>query len=86
VTPRPRLAARGLVALVRGYQILLGPLLGGHCRFSPTCSHYAMQALEIHGAWRGSWLTLRRLAKCHPWKRLGGSSGEDPVPERRGRE
>ncbi|MBL9149657.1 MAG: membrane protein insertion efficiency factor YidD [Phycisphaerae bacterium] len=83
--PRPGVTARGLIALVRGYQVVLGPLLGGHCRFSPTCSHYAIQALTIHGARRGAWLTVRRLAKCHPWERLGGASGEDPVPGRRER-
>ncbi|MDI9403486.1 MAG: membrane protein insertion efficiency factor YidD [Limnohabitans sp.] len=61
---------------VRAYQVFLGPLLGGHCRFTPSCSVYSMQALEKHGAWRGCWLTARRLLKCQPW----GPSGHDPVP------
>lgn len=61
---------------VRGYQVLLGPLLGGHCRFTPSCSFYALEALRRHGAWRGGRLTLRRLGRCHPW----GGSGEDRVP------
>jgi putative membrane protein insertion efficiency factor len=72
------LAAWPLVALVRVYQVTLGPLMGGHCRFTPSCSHYALEALREHGAVRGSWLTARRLARCHP---LGGG-GYDPVPPR----
>lgn len=71
-------AAWPLVALVRLYQVTLGPLMGGHCRFTPSCSHYALEALREHGAVRGSWLTVRRLARCHP---LGGG-GYDPVPPR----
>ncbi len=76
MTGRPSLAARGLILLVHGYRRVLGPLLGGHCRFAPTCSRYGLDALERHGAIRGSWLTLRRIARCHPW----GGSGDDPVP------
>jgi putative membrane protein insertion efficiency factor len=72
------IAAWPLIALVRAYQVTLGPLMGGHCRFTPSCSHYAVEALREHGALRGSWLTLRRLARCHP---LGGG-GYDPVPPR----
>ena len=67
---------RLLIALVRGYQLLLSPCLGNGCRFEPTCSAYALQALERHGAAAGSWLTLRRLARCHPWC----DGGHDPVP------
>ncbi|MBK5009439.1 membrane protein insertion efficiency factor YidD [Pseudomonas sp. S60] len=59
----PRLA---LVALIRGYQLIISPLLGPRCRFYPSCSHYAIEALRVHGAGRGSWLTLRRLLRCHP--------------------
>ena len=70
--------ARGLlILLVRGYQVVLGPLLGGSCRFSPSCSNYALEALDRHGARRGFALTARRLCRCHPW----GGSGHDPVPE-----
>jgi len=65
-----------LIALVRAYQHTLGLLLGGQCRYEPTCSHYAIDALQEHGAWRGSWLALRRVLRCHPF----GGSGHDPVP------
>ena len=64
------------VRLVRAYQVVLSPVMGGRCRFAPSCSHYAIEAYERHGALRGSWLTLRRLLRCHPW----GGSGFDPVP------
>lgn len=66
-----------LIALVRLYQFTLGHVLGGQCRFSPTCSQYSIEALRKHGALKGTWLTLGRLAKCHPW---GGGGGDDPVP------
>ncbi|WP_342131123.1 membrane protein insertion efficiency factor YidD [Hydrogenophaga sp. OTU3427] len=68
---------RGLMALVRGYRLLLSPWLGSSCRFEPTCSVYALQALERHGAAAGSYLTLHRLARCQPWC----EGGHDPVPE-----
>lgn len=64
------------MGVFRGYQRVLGPLLGGHCRFSPTCSHYGLEAVDRHGALRGGWLTLRRVCRCHPW----GGQGHDPVP------
>ncbi len=64
--------------LIRLYQVSLGPFLGGHCRFSPTCSEYAIESLQAHGVVRGSWLALRRVGRCHP---LGGG-GYDPVPEK----
>ena len=66
------------IFLVRAYQVILGPLMGGSCRFEPSCSNYALEALERHGLLRGSWLTLRRLLRCHPF----GAYGPDPVPER----
>ena len=69
------LAARPLVMLVRLYQVSLGPFMGGHCRFLPTCSQYAIDALTTHGAFRGSWLTVRRISRCHPF----GGGGYDPV-------
>lgn len=75
-TRRPSLGARPLIACVRLYQKSLAHVVGGQCRFHPTCSQYAIEALETHGAARGSLLALRRLAKCHPW----GPSGDDPVP------
>jgi len=67
---------RGLMLLVRGYRLFLSAWLGSSCRFSPSCSAYALQALEHHGAAAGSYLTLRRLARCHPWC----PGGHDPVP------
>lgn len=71
-----RLLARPLVWLVRLYRLTLSPFLGQHCRFTPTCSVYAIEALETHGALRGSLLTVRRLGRCHPWC----EGGYDPVP------
>lgn len=71
-----RLAARLLQLLVQGYRYTLSPLLGPRCRFTPTCSEYALDALGRHGAARGLWLTVRRLARCHPWH----PGGYDPVP------
>jgi uncharacterized protein len=70
-----------LIALVRGYKLLLSPWLGSACRFEPTCSSYAIDALQQHGAGMGSYLTLRRLARCHPWC----DGGHDPVPAQRPR-
>lgn len=67
-----------LIALIRGYRYLLSPLLGNHCRFYPSCSGYAIEALELHGPTKGLWLGCRRLLRCHPWH--GG--GHDPVPPR----
>jgi len=70
---------RALIGLVRGYQVLFSPMLGNACRFEPSCSRYAIEALRTHGAGPGSYLTLRRLARCHPWC----AGGLDPVPPRR---
>ena len=66
-----------LMALVRGYRLLLSPSLGSACRFEPTCSLYALQALEKHGAGVGSYLTARRLVRCHPWC-AGGRASPPP--------
>src|SRR4051812_4195198 len=68
-----------LVGLVRGYQLVISPWLGPSCRFEPSCSAYALEALRLHGALRGSWLVLRRLARCQPFC----TGGYDPVPEPR---
>ena len=65
-----------LIGLVKGYRLLLSPWLGQACRFEPTCSVYAIEAIERHGAAAGSYLTLRRLARCQPWCQ----GGHDPVP------
>ena len=67
---------RLLIFLLRAYQIVLSPHLGAACRFVPSCSNYGIEALRRHGAWKGAWLTMRRLLRCHPW----GASGYDPVP------
>jgi uncharacterized protein len=65
-----------LIAPIRLYQWTLSPLLGFNCRFAPSCSAYAIEAIATHGAVRGVWLALRRILRCHPW----GGSGYDPVP------
>ena len=70
---------RLLILLVKGYRLLLSPWLGSSCRFEPTCSRYALEALERHGAAMGSYLALRRLVRCHPWC----AGGCDPVPTER---
>ena len=69
--------AKILISMVRAYQYCLSPWVGWQCRFIPTCSNYAIEALQRFGAVRGSWLTIQRLLRCHP---LGGR-GYDPVPE-----
>ncbi len=75
-----RLAIAILSAPLRFYRAAISPLLPHVCRFNPSCSCYALEALERHGPVTGSWLTLKRLARCHPVTWLGGSSGFDPVP------
>jgi putative membrane protein insertion efficiency factor len=74
--PGARPAGRLLAAGVRAYQVLISPYLGAACRFEPSCSQYAVEALEAHGALRGAYLAGRRVLRCHPW----GGSGYDPVP------
>ena len=76
------LAAGVLTAPIRFYRAFLSPLFPPACRFQPTCSQYAIEAIETHGALKGTGLALRRLARCHPISWLGGSSGFDPVPPR----
>lgn len=68
--------ARLLSLPVRGYRLVFSPWVGFNCRYQPTCSAYALEALETHGGLKGGWLALRRIGRCHPW----GSSGYDPVP------
>jgi len=77
-----RAAVATLRAPIHAYRYLISPMLPRTCRFHPSCSEYALEALEVHGPLRGSWLALRRLSRCHPIKWLGGSSGIDPVPPR----
>jgi len=67
---------RILLAVVRAYRYALSPMLGQHCRFHPSCSEYAAEAIERHGAARGVWLAMKRIARCHPWH----AGGYDPVP------
>lgn len=74
--PLARAIQWALIALIYAYRALLGPLMGGACRFEPSCSQYAEAALKKHGPWKGAALALRRLGKCHPW----GPFGPDPVP------
>ncbi len=75
------LPRRLLIALVRGYRLLLSPWIGSQCRFEPTCSAYALTALESHGAGAGTYLAARRILRCHPWC----DGGLDPVPPERPR-
>ncbi len=71
------LLAALLLALIGAYRRWLSPLLGPHCRFTPSCSAYGLEAIQRHGPWRGGWLTLRRLGRCHPFTPCGC----DPVPD-----
>lgn len=73
---RPSAAARLLMLLLTGYRNLISPLLAPRCRFYPSCSAYALEAVQVHGALRGSWLAARRLSRCHPFH----AGGLDPVP------
>ena len=75
-----RFATALLSAPIHAYRHLVSPLMPHSCRFSPSCSAYALDALDQHGPVKGLWLTVRRLARCHPIDWLGGSSGFDPVP------
>jgi len=65
-----------LKVLIRFYQVVLSPFVGQHCRFYPSCSNYALEAIQRHGSARGSWLAVKRLCRCHPWH----PGGVDPVP------
>jgi uncharacterized protein len=69
-------AALALIGLVNAYRWLVSPVLGTNCRYSPSCSEYAIEALRRHGATRGAWVALCRVGRCHPW----GGHGYDPVP------
>ena len=66
------------VFLVRFYQVAISPFTPSTCRYSPTCSHYTVEALKVHGLFTGGWLAIKRIFSCHPW----GGSGYDPVPEK----
>ncbi len=73
-----RLLALPILGLVWLYRLAISPWLGNNCRYEPSCSAYAMDALRLHGAFHGSWMAAKRIARCHPW----GGSGYDPVPEK----
>ena len=68
-----------LILLVRFYQVAISPYMPSSCRYSPTCSHYTIEALNKHGLLKGSWFAIKRISSCHPW----GGSGYDPVPEKK---
>ncbi len=70
------MVGRALIAMIRVYQAAISPWLPAACRYEPSCSAYAVDAIRLHGAARGSWLAMRRIGRCHPW----GGSGYDPVP------
>jgi putative membrane protein insertion efficiency factor len=64
------------IIIIKIYQVLISPLFPSSCRYMPTCSHYTIEALKKHGLFKGGWLGIKRISKCHPW----GGSGHDPVP------
>ena len=70
-----------LILLIRVYQLILSPMLGSNCRFMPTCSEYALESLKVYGLIKGTYLTIKRIGKCHPW----GSNGYDPIPTKMGK-
>ena len=74
-----KVATFPLLLLIRGYQLIISPLLGSNCRFMPTCSEYAMESFRSHGLIKGSYLTIKRIGKCHPW----GGHGYDPIPTKK---
>jgi putative membrane protein insertion efficiency factor len=76
--PAPRVASRAVMAVIRLYQLVLAPILPPACRFIPTCSAFALEAVERHGALRGAILSIARFGRCHPWH----AGGYDPVPTR----
>jgi putative membrane protein insertion efficiency factor len=71
-----RLIKKIFIGIIRVYQWTIGPVIGETCRFYPSCSHYGVEALQKHGALKGSWLTVKRICRCHPWN----PGGVDPVP------
>ncbi len=66
-----------LIGLIQLYRYTLSPFIGQHCRYTPTCSQYAIEAIRLHGSWRGGWLAIKRVGSCHPWH----PGGYDPVPD-----
>ena len=74
-----KVATFPLLILIRGYQLIISPLLGSNCRFMPTCSEYAIESFRSYGLIKGFFLTIKRIGKCHPW----GSHGYDPIPTKK---
>lgn len=74
-----KVATFPLLILIRGYQLIISPLLGSNCRFIPTCSEYAIESLRSYGLIKGCYLTIKRIGKCHPW----GGHGYDPIPTKK---
>lgn len=79
MNPLSKLIAKLLKMPIRFYQLCISPLFPAACRYTPTCSQYAIEALTVHGPFKGSWLAIRRICRCHPW----GGSGYDPVPPKK---
>lgn len=73
-----QILALPLIWLIRIYQVAISPWIGSNCRFQPSCSRYGIEALQTHGVFTGTWLTIKRITRCHPW----GGSGYDPVPKK----
>ena len=73
------ISSKSIIFLIKAYRLILSPWLGNHCRFYPSCSAYAIEAIQKHGTVKGSWLTIKRVGCCHPWH----EGGVDPVPEGR---
>ncbi len=74
--PLLKILALPFIVLIRLYQVMISPWLGPSCRFTPTCSHYGLEAFKKYGVFKGFWLTVKRISRCHPW----GGHGHDPVP------
>ena len=74
-----KIVAWPLIAIIRFYQLIISPIFPASCRYTPTCSHYTLEAIRVWGPFRGSWLGLKRIASCHP----RGGHGHDPVPEKK---
>jgi len=73
-----KIATYPFILIIRFYQAAISPYTPAACRFSPTCSSYSLEALQVYGLFKGSWLAIKRIGKCHPW----GGSGYDPVPKK----
>jgi putative membrane protein insertion efficiency factor len=75
-----KLFGLALIALINIYRVTFSSILGRQCRFLPTCSEYGIEAIRKYGPWKGGLMAARRISRCHPWEKLGGKSGFDPVP------